>query len=136
MHDKIAIRPARPRTPRKPGRGRPHAVAVVACDGVALFELAVASDVFGASLTLASGAPLYRVAICGPAPSVMTDAGFRMEVPHGLDTLEEAETIVVLPTRFPDRVPAAVLNALRLARSREQRVLSLCTGAFVLAAAG
>jgi transcriptional regulator GlxA family with amidase domain len=121
VHDKIAI---------------PPVVAVVVYDGVALFELAVANDVFGTIITTTSGGPLYRVVICAATPSVTTDAGVRIEVPHGLDALAEAETIIVSPTQFPDQVPAAVLDALRLARSRRRRVLSLCTGAFVLAAAG
>jgi len=108
-------------------------VAVLVYDGAALFELAVASDVFG---TEAAGHPLYRLSVCGAAPSVTTDAGLRMEVPHGLDRLRRAHTVVVLPTLVPDRVPAAVLDALRAARSARRRVLSLCTGAFVLAAAG
>jgi len=106
---------------------------VLVYDGAALFELAVASDVFG---TEAAGHPLYRLSVCGAAPSVTTDAGLRMEVPHGLDRLRRAHTIVVLPTLVPDRVPAAVLDALRSARSARRRILSLCTGAFVLAAAG
>jgi AraC family transcriptional activator FtrA len=114
----------------------PHSVAVVVYDGVALFELAVASDVFGTSITAASGQPLYRLSICGTAPSVTTDAGFRMEVAHGLDMVAAAQTVVVPPTPDPARVPAEVLEALRLAWSRGQRVLSLCTGAFILAAAG
>ena len=105
-------------------------------DGVALFELAAANDVFGTDVTTASGEPLYQVLICGPAASVMTEAGFRMEVPRGLDALDEAHTVVVLPTLFPEQVPAEVLDALRRARSRGQRLMSLCTGAFVLAAAG
>jgi transcriptional regulator GlxA family with amidase domain len=66
----------------------------------------------------------------------MTDAGFRMEVPYGLEALEWAQTVVVLPAVDPDRQPSALPQALRLARSRGQRILSLCTGAFVLAAAG
>jgi AraC family transcriptional regulator, transcriptional activator FtrA len=136
VHDKIASLPGRPGTPRPPSQRAPHAVALVVYDGLALFELAVTSDVFGAGLTSASGAPLYRLTVCGAAPSVMTDAGLRMEVPHGLDALDTAETVVVPPTLFPDQVPAAVLDALRQARARGRRVLSLCTGAFVLAAAG
>jgi transcriptional regulator GlxA family with amidase domain len=121
-----------------PGTGPrlPPVVAIVVYDGLALFELAAANDVFGTDITTESGQPLYRVLICGPAQSVMTEAGFRMEVPHGLDALDQAHTIVVLPTLFPERVPAEVLDALRLAGSRGQRLVSLCTGAFVLAAAG
>jgi transcriptional regulator GlxA family with amidase domain len=119
------------------GTGRkPPVVAIVVYDGVALFELAAANDVFGTDITTASGEPLYQVLICGPAMSVRTEAGFRMEVPRGLDALDEAHTVVVLPTLFPENVPSEVLDALRLARSRGQRLMSLCTGAAVLAAAG
>lgn len=123
--------------PPLPANGhKPHDVAVVVYDGVALFELAVASDTFGTAVTTASGHPLYRLSVCGAVPSVTTDAGFRMEVPYGLETLETAQTVVVPPTLVPDQVPAGVLDALRLARSRGRRVLSLCTGALILAAAG
>ena len=66
----------------EPGRHPPHEVAVLVYDGVALFELAVTSDVFG---TEVAGPPLYRLSVCGAAPSVTTDAGFRIEVPYGLD---------------------------------------------------
>jgi transcriptional regulator GlxA family with amidase domain len=111
-------------------------VAIVVYDGVALFELAAANDVFGTDISTASGEPLYQVLICGPSASVMTEAGFRMEVPRGLDALDEAQTVVVLPTLFPEKVPAEVLDALRRVRSRGQRLMSLCTGAEVLAAAG
>jgi len=111
-------------------------VAIVVFDGVTMFELAAAHDVFGTEVTTASGAPLYRVLVCGPTPSVTTDMRLRMEVPHGLDALACAQTVVVPPPLTPDEVPAEVLDALRRARERGQRILSLCTGAFVLAAAG
>jgi AraC family transcriptional activator FtrA len=111
-------------------------VAVVVYDDVALFELGVAIEVFGTFITTTAGQPLYQLSVCGPAPSVMTSAGFRMEVPHGLDAAESAHTIVVPPTGSPEKVPAPVLDTLRLARSRGKRLISLCSGAFVLAAAG
>jgi AraC family transcriptional regulator, transcriptional activator FtrA len=120
----------------QPDGHQPPGVAVVVYDGVTLFELGVASEVFGTAITRTSEHPLYSVFICGAAASVTTDAGFRMEVPHRLDMLEAAQTVVVLPTLEPGQVPAEVLDALRAARSRGQRVLSLCSGAFVLAAAG
>lgn len=128
MHDKTA-------NLRLAANG-PPSVAILVPDGVTVFELGVASDIFGTDVTTDSGCPLYRRYICGAAPSAMTDAGFRMEVPYGLEALEWAQTVVVLPAVDPDRQPSALPQALRLARSRGQRILSLCTGAFVLAAAG
>jgi len=128
VHDKTAnLRPA---------ASGPPGVAILVPDGVTVFELGVASDIFGTDVTTDSGCPLYRRYICGAAPTAMTDAGFRMEVPYGLEALEWAQTVVVLPAVDPDRQPSALPQALRLARSRGQRILSLCTGAFVLAAAG
>jgi len=123
VHDKTAIRPIH--------------VAIVVFDGVALFELATASDVFGTAITTTAGDPLYRVSFCGPAERVTTEVGFAMEVPCGLDALRTADTIVVPPAMLPGRVvPAAVLDALRQAGTEGKRILSLCTGAFVLAATG
>ena len=120
----------------QPAGDGPPSVAILVLDGVALFELGVASDIFGTDITADSGCPLYHRYICGAAPSAMTEAGFRMEVPHGLEILETAQTVVVVPGTDPDRLPETVLQALRLAGARGQRILSLCTGAFALAAAG
>ena len=123
MHDKTAKEPL--------------PVAMIVFDGVALFEMAVASDVFGTGITQADGRPLYRLSICGPAPVITTEANFKMQVPLGLDAAAGAHTIVVPPAMFPGReVPAAVLDTLRRARDEGKRILSLCSGAFVLAAAG
>jgi len=114
----------------------PHRVAVVVYDRVALMELGVACDIFGGEFTAADGTPLYRLAVCGTGPSVSTDAGLAIEVPHRLGELETAQTVIVPPTGRPGQVPAAVLGALRQARARNARLISLCTGAFVLAEAG
>jgi len=112
-------------------------IAIVVFDGVELLELAVANDVFGTNITGPDGNPLYRVFICGVAPAVITAAGFSMQVLHGLDAVARAHTVIVPPAKSIDhQVPAAVLDALRAASNDGKRILSLCTGAFVLAAAG
>jgi AraC family transcriptional activator FtrA len=116
---------------------KPLPVAMIVFDGVALFEMAVASDVFGTDITPPDGGPLYRLSICGPSPAVMTESHFKMEVPHSLDIVSSAHTIVVPPAMFPGHdVPGAVVDSLRRARAEGKRILSLCSGAFVLAAAG
>jgi AraC family transcriptional regulator, transcriptional activator FtrA len=114
----------------------PHAVAVVVYDGISPFELGVACDVFGGDYSAAFGVPWYTLDICGHAPSVTMDVGIQMQVPRGLEALQGADTVVVLPGKVPEQVPAEVLGALREARRRGCRMISLCTGAFVLAAAG
>jgi AraC family transcriptional regulator, transcriptional activator FtrA len=80
----------------------------------------------------------YAWAVCAPeAGLVPTETGFDVVVPHGLEALERADTVVV--PGIGDRawpLPAAALDALRAAAGRGARVASICTGAFVLAAAG
>jgi len=132
VQDKVANLPGT----RPPRPVAPHPVAVLVYDEVALFELGVACDIFGGEATTAAGIPLYQLTVCGTGPSVSTDAGFRIEVPHRLDALRTARTVVVPPTELPGHVPPGVLEALREARARNCRLISLCTGAFVLAAAG
>jgi transcriptional regulator GlxA family with amidase domain len=110
----------------------PIPLAIVVYDQVALFDLGVAREVFGTDVM-----PLYDVTICGPADSVMTDAGISIGIRHGLDVLQRSHTVVVLPTYAPsDEVPDSVIDAVREAGARGARLLSLCTGAFVLAATG
>jgi transcriptional regulator GlxA family with amidase domain len=68
---------------------------------------------------------------------VRTQTGFVIEAPHGLDALERADTIVVPGWSDPDVEPSAALRqALRDGHARGARIVSLCTGAFVLGAAG
>lgn len=111
-------------------------VALVAYDGLALFELGVACDVFGTDWTDEFGVPWYRLSVCAAASTVTAELGCRLQVPHGLRALRRADIVLVPPTESADLVPDDVLRALRQAHSRGARILSLCTGAFVLAAAG
>jgi transcriptional regulator GlxA family with amidase domain len=120
-------------------RHRRHTVATVICHGVAPFEMAVPCEVFGIDRS-ELGVPWYRHLICAAeAPPIRSSQGFTIETPHGLDEVVKADTIVVPAwgaARLDDDPPAALLDALRAAHRRGARILSLCTGAFVLAAAG
>jgi AraC family transcriptional regulator, transcriptional activator FtrA len=119
-----------------PARRPAHVVAVVVYDGLLPFEFGVACDVFGYDYAAAFGVPWYRMSICGAAPTITVQPGFQMQVPCGLDALQEASTVVVPSMELPGQVPGELLEALREARQRGCRMISLCTGAFVLAAAG
>jgi AraC family transcriptional activator FtrA len=120
----------------KPAAGR-HSVVLVAYDGLTMFEFGVACDVFGADWSAEFGVSWYRFAVCSAGgQSVSTEGGCRLQVPHDLGVLRRAGTIVVPPTMSHDQVPEEVLQALRLAHRRGARIVALCTGAFVLAAAG
>ncbi len=112
-----------------------HHVAILALDGVVPFELATACDVFGHA-RLADGRPAYRVTVCGAKRTL--DAGpFAIRTRAGLATLSRAATVIVPGVRDASGpVPRAVLAALRSAARRGARLASICSGAFVLAAAG
>jgi len=114
-----------------------HTVAIVVCDGVTVFELGVACDVFGDEGTAMFGVPWYRSVVCAVTPGpVTTDSGFQILPAHGLGCIRSAETVIVLPTVSSTPVPAGMLDVLRQAHARGSRIVSLCTGAFALAAAG
>ncbi|HXW46750.1 MAG TPA: helix-turn-helix domain-containing protein [Streptosporangiaceae bacterium] len=116
-------------------RGR--RVALVVYDGLAMFEFGVACDVFGTDWSRDVGVPWYQFAVCAAGSAAVTvEGGYQLQVQAGLGALRRADTILVPPTADVDRVPIEVVYALRQAHGRGARIVSLCTGAFVLAAAG
>jgi AraC family transcriptional regulator, transcriptional activator FtrA len=118
-------------------RQRAGTVAVVVCDGVAVFELGVACEVFATSWSAVFGVPWYRCFVCGAEPGPVTvDAGFQMLAPHGAERIASADTVIVLPTVSSEGAPAGIAEALRQAHARGSRIVSLCSGAFAVAAAG
>ncbi|MFI9774714.1 helix-turn-helix domain-containing protein [Streptomyces sp. NPDC051956] len=111
-------------------------VAAVLLDGVHPFELGVVCEVFGLDRS-DEGLPSYDFAVASAAgPTLSTHAGFTISTPYGLDRLEEADLIAVPAASVPDSYPPELLDALRRAVDRGARVLSVCSGVFVLGAAG
>ncbi|PXY33144.1 GlxA family transcriptional regulator [Prauserella endophytica] len=118
-----------------------HRVAVFVRHGVMPLELGLVHQLFGTARSPA-GEPLYEVVTCALEPGlVRTDADFPIHVAHGPEALDGAGTVVVPATHEPDetetegRLGDALAGA--LARIRPgTRIASICTGAFVLAAAG
>jgi AraC family transcriptional regulator, transcriptional activator FtrA len=115
---------------------RPHRVVALVNSPQSPFELAIASEVFGIRRP---DVPMdYEFSICSRVPGLIgTLAGYPIVVARGLEHLNEADTIVI-PGWEPTgaQVPAEVLEALVLAHDRGVRLLSICTGAFVLAQTG
>jgi AraC family transcriptional activator FtrA len=112
-------------------------VAIVVADGVTVFELGVACDVFGDEWAAMCGVPWYRSFVCGITRGpVTTDSGFQILPAHGPGRIRSASTVIVLPTVSATPYPAGMLDVLRQAHARGSRIASLCTGAFALAAAG
>ena len=104
-------------------------MVVLALERVVPLDLAIPAQVFGNYEEVP-----YRVTVCAPTPTVRTTAGFTIGAEAGLEALGRADTVIV-PGFSPHlRVPdEPVLEALRTAPGR---MVSICTGAFALAAAG
>jgi AraC family transcriptional activator FtrA len=121
---------------RKNPAGGPK-VAVVVGQLVNVFELGVPCEIFGTDRSYL-GVPWYRFAVCAeqPGPLPCRPGGFEVLAHHDLGWMAEAHTIVVPPFATDREPPPAIVDALRAAHRRGARILSLCTGAFVLAAAG
>lgn len=112
-----------------------HRVAVVAFDGISPFHLAVPGTVL-AGQALAPRR-LYDVRVCATTPGpVVTDAGWSLHVEHGLEALGDAATVVLPSWDTSREPPTELLDAVRAAHARGARIVGLCLGAFVVAAAG
>ncbi|GHF63343.1 AraC family transcriptional regulator [Kitasatospora xanthocidica] len=136
------------RTGRSPWTGRAdgahprrHRIAVLALPGVPPFELGIPSRVFGSALD-AGGRPLYEVVVCtADGAPVLSDAGFTVQPAAGPEALATADTVIVPPTHaMPELaeggpLPAEVEAAIAGIRPGT-RLVSICSGSYVLAAAG
>jgi AraC family transcriptional activator FtrA len=109
-----------------------HRVAALLTGEVVAIDLSIAAQILGRQ------PDRYAFAVCAPQPGPLpTETGFDIVVPHGLEALAEADTVIVPGIGDRGWPPApATLDALRAAHRRGARVASICTGAFVLAAAG
>src|SRR5438067_1468556 len=124
---------------KNPAMTHRHRIAVLALPGAVALDLGVPATVFWAARN-AAGHRFYETRLCTPdGGPVRTAAGFSAVPEHGLDLLDTADTVIVpgvsgrsaALTGTPE-----VCAALRAAHARGARVMSICTGAFVLAAAG
>ncbi|MFD9427643.1 MULTISPECIES: GlxA family transcriptional regulator [unclassified Streptomyces] len=124
----------------------PHRVVVLALDGLLPFELGIAQRIFGRSLGAEprnKGKKLYEVVTCSVRPPgpVHTDADFTITVEHGPEALATADTVVVPasyelgPVHTEGRLTEELAAAFALVRPGT-RMVSICTGSYVLAAAG
>jgi len=116
---------------------RRHRVAAIAYRGLCSFEFGIAVEVFALPRP-ELGVPWYDFRVCAVEPGPLSAmGGFTIHAPHGIDGLSRADTIVVTGWRDIEEIPPkALLDAIRRASKRGARLVSICTGAFVLAAAG
>ncbi len=112
-----------------------RSVAILALPGVQPFELGVAWEGFGIDRS-DEGVPRYDCAIVAQTPRVQTAAGYTINTPHRLDWARSADLVVVPAQLDRDRHCEPVLQLLRESVDRGAKVMSVCSGAFTLGAAG
>ncbi|MEV4534402.1 helix-turn-helix domain-containing protein [Asanoa sp. NPDC049518] len=109
-------------------------IAIAATDGMLHFEIAMACEIFVRDPSGLAD-PWYDLLVCGPGPVGV--GRFRLDPDAGLDRLADADTVIVPAVEDVDaELPPDLVDAVRAARANGRRIVSLCTGAFVLAAAG
>ncbi|MER5460285.1 helix-turn-helix domain-containing protein [Streptomyces sp. NPDC002668] len=118
-----------------------HRVVVLALTGLLPFELGIPHRIFGRAKDK-DGNPLYEIVTCSMRPGpVRTDADFDIHVEHGPEALTTADTVVVPasyelgPVYEEGRLTEELADALAHIRPGT-RMVSICTGSYVLAAAG
>jgi transcriptional regulator GlxA family with amidase domain len=126
-------------------------VAVVLVNGFLPFEFGTVCEVFGVDRS-DDGLPRYDFAVVAGEPPPLRALDFTVQPTHGLERLEEAD-LIALPAVSDQRFgfdagrrarapgvtrqfPEDLLEALRRAADRGARVLSVCSGAFILGEAG
>src|ERR1700712_4036139 len=109
-----------------------HRVAILVLDHVMPLDLGIPAQVFLERPWLP-----YRTTLCGERPQVQVAGGYSLALPGTLAHVRRADTVIV--PGFDDHArefSEDVLDALRHVHRRGRRVVSICTGAFALAAAG
>ncbi|MFE6160075.1 GlxA family transcriptional regulator [Streptomyces sp. NPDC056486] len=124
---------------------KPHSIAVLIRDGVLPMELGLVHQLFGNARAPSTGEPLYDLRTCALTPGkIRTDADFPVYAEHGPEAVAGVGTVIIPASHEqdeslgPGRLPPDLAEALKPATGARARprIASICTGAFVLAAAG
>ena len=111
-------------------------VAALAFDGVTPFELGLLCEAFGMDRS-DDGVPMLEFAVCGPTVGTFrTTSGFGVSVEHDLARVAEADLVAVPAGSPAPEHLGPVLQAVRAAYERGARIMSVCSGAFILGEAG
>ncbi|MBQ1032668.1 GlxA family transcriptional regulator [Micromonospora parva] len=114
----------------------PHRVAILVYDGVTLLDVAGPAEVFKEANRFGAD---YRIVLLSPTGAEVTSSlGVRMAVDGAIAAEPAFDTLLVAGSdHYPSAtVPAGLVDAVRVPAAAAGRVASICTGAFVLAAAG
>jgi len=117
-------------------------VAILAYDGMSGFESGLAAEIFGMtelSERFSAGIvrPWYSVKLCSEQAEVRMLGGATVRTSYGLDDLASADTVIIPSVRDVDEPTSPdLIEAIQVAHERNSRLVSICSGAFALAAAG
>ncbi|MFI6504240.1 GlxA family transcriptional regulator [Nonomuraea typhae] len=114
-----------------------HRIAVVVLNHFATLDLGVPGQVFRVAET-PDGEKLYEIVTCSPGGRpVRCDAGYTVTPDHSLNVLDTADTVLVTGVhKGRVMVDGTLPKDVRDALQGRRRIMSICTGAFILAAAG
>ncbi len=112
-------------------------VAILAYDGLSLFEFAIATEIFALPRP-ECGPDWYKSIICaGEAGPLRAQNGLSVHTEHSLDELDAVDLIIIPGWRAIDaKVPDRLVKALKSAHDNGTRIASICSGVAVLAATG
>ena len=123
------------RTAKNHTQTPPH-YAALAYDGLCTFEFGIVVELFGLSRPELNS--WYSFEVCGLERGPLRATGGVDILPRKrLNGSSEADTIIVAGWRNPDeRPPQRLIRALVAAHERGARLVSICSGIFVMAATG
>ena len=115
-----------------------HRVSALVHEGMAPFELGIVTEVFGLARPELDSNWWYELSVVAeragtPLGSV---AGLRLTAEHGLERLAGSDTVIVPAWPTDREASPALLTALRSVHARGARLMSICSGAFLLAQTG
>jgi len=114
----------------------PRKLAAMAYDGMGTFELGIVSEVFGLARPELN-VPWYEFRVFSLDRALLRGTGgIRVQAPHGMGVLRSAGTIIVPGWHVDEAPPETLLRRLRAAHAAGARLVSICSGVFVLAATG
>jgi AraC family transcriptional activator FtrA len=121
----------------RPATASRHRVVAVAYDRLCTFEFGCVVELFALPRP-ELGVTWYDFTVCSVDRGPLRAAGgIRVSAPHSLKELDRADTIVIPGWRDANELPPeALLRRIRAAYGRGARLCSICSGVFVLAAAG
>lgn len=112
-------------------------LVVVIFDGASMGIMSFAFGVFDLAVHYGALPDLDLRVVSGEPGGTIRGGGLALEAPHDLDAVRTADLVIVPNWRNPAELPPEpMLEALRAAHTAGARVVGLCSGAFVLAAAG